>query len=242
LQIKEDKMREEVKETSSNMSPGSFRRIVITRATGAFLFLGALFFIPAWTFNYWQAWVYLLTLFVPMMFILRYLYKHDPELLKRRMRTGEKQKTQKLIIATNWLVFLLAYALPGFDHRFQWSNVPAFVTIISFLLVLTGYLFIGLVFKTNSYASRIIEIAQDQKVITTGPYAIVRHPMYLGVLVFYAFSPMALGSYWAVIPALLIIFTLVWLITGEEKELVKNLKGYKEYTFKTKYRLVPGIW
>jgi protein-S-isoprenylcysteine O-methyltransferase Ste14 len=235
-------MSEEVKEKSSKTEPASLRRTIVTGAATVFLFLWLCFFLPAWTLNYWQAWVYLLVLWVPMIFIVSYLYKNEPELLIRRMRRGEKQRTQKLIVALTWPFFLLAYILPGFDHRFHWSNVPISVTIISFILVLTSYLFIGLVFKTNSYASRIIEVAQGQQVITTGPYAIVRHPMYMGVLGFYIFSPMALGSYWAVIPALFITVTLVWRITGEEKELVANLEGYKEYTLKRKYRLVPGIW
>jgi protein-S-isoprenylcysteine O-methyltransferase Ste14 len=120
--------------------------------------------------------------------------------------------------------------------------VPLTVIIISDVLVLFGYFIVALVFKTNSYASRIIEVEKGQKVITTGPYAIVRHPMYFGVLILYIFSPLALGSYWAVIPALLIIPLLVARIMGEEKELQENLEGYREYTMKTKYRLLPGLW
>jgi len=139
-------------------------------------------------------------------------------------------------------MFLLAFILPGFDYRLHWSNVPLTIVAISDVLVLLGYLFIGLVFRTNSYASRIIEVEKNQKVITTGPYAIVRHPMYLGVFVFYTFSPLALGSYWALIPALLIVPVLFIRIRDEEKELLDNLEGYKEYLVKTKYRLIPGIW
>jgi protein-S-isoprenylcysteine O-methyltransferase Ste14 len=216
--------------------------MVITRAVQAFVALGSMFFLPAWTFKYWQAWVYLLVLSVPLIFIVRYLYKHDPELLERRMRMRERQKTQKLIQVVMWPFFVLAFIIPGFDCRFHWSNVPLNVIIIADLLVLLSYLFIGLVFKTNSYASRIVEVEKHQKVITTGPYAVVRHPMYLGVLVMYLFSPLALGSYWAVVPMLLIIPILVIRIIGEEKELLENLEGYKEYVMKTKHRLLPGIW
>jgi len=124
----------------------------------------------------------------------------------------------------------------------HWSNVPLTVVIFSDALVLFGYLIIALVFKTNSYASRIIEVEKGQKVITTGPYAIVRHPMYLAVLILYAFSPLALGSFWAMIPIPLLAVLLVVRIKGEEKELLENLAGYKEYVMKTKYRLIPRIW
>ncbi len=235
-------MSAQAKGTPSDLNPKSFRRTVITRFAGLFIILGLMFFLPAWTFAYWQAWVYLLILSVPMIFLVRYLYKHDPELLERRMRMREKQKTQKLIVALSWPFFLLAFIIPGFDHRFDWSIVPMIIIIVSDAFVLSGYLFVALVFKANSYASRIIEVEKGQKVITTGPYAIVRHPMYLGVLIFYIFSPLALGSYWAVIPSLLIVPVLVVRIKGEERELVENLEGYKEYLMKTKYRLVPGIW
>jgi len=201
-----------------------------------------MFFLPAWTFKYWQAWVYMLILVVPMFFIVRYLYKNDPELLKRRLRMKERQKTQRLIQIVMGPFFLLAFIIPGFDYRWHWSTVPLIVVIISEVLVLLSYLFIGLVFKTNSYASRIVEVEKDQKVITTGPYAIVRHPMYLGVLIMYVFSSLALGSYWALIPMSLIIPILFARIKEEEKELLQNLAGYKEYLTKTRYRLLPGVW
>ena len=235
-------MSEQAKGTTSDLDQKSFKRMVISRFTLLFIILGSMFFLPAWTFNYWQAWVYMLILAVPMIFIVRYLYKYDPELLKRRLKMRERQKTQKLIQVMLGPFFLLAFILPGFDYRWHWSNVPLTVIAISDVLVLMSYLFIGLVFKTNSYASRIVEVEKGQKVITTGPYAVVRHPMYLGVLVMYVFSPLALGSYWALIPALLIIPILFIRIIGEEKELFENLEGYKEYVKKTKYRLIPGIW
>ena len=230
------------KGTSSDFDLKSFRRMAITRFAGLFIILGFMFFLPAWTFKYWQAWVYMLILVVPMFFIIRYLYKNDPELLKRRLRMKERQKTQRLIQIVMGPFFLLAFIIPGFDYRWHWSTVPLIVVIISEVLVLLSYLFIGLVFKTNSYASRIVEVEKGQKVITTGPYAIVRHPMYLGVLIMYVFSPLALGSYWALIPMSLIIPILFARIKEEEKELLQNLAGYKEYLTKTRYRLLPGVW
>jgi len=227
---------------SGGSSFKSLRKAVILRFTMLFPVLGLMFFLPAGTIHYWQAWVYMLVLFIPMFIMVRYLYKHDPELLERRMRMKERQKTQKLVIALSFLFFLPAFIIPGFDIRFGWSNVPWVVVIIADIIVLFGYLFFALVLKTNSYASRIVEVEKGQKVITTGPYSIVRHPMYLSSLILYAFSPLALGSYWAMIPVVLLVMLLVARIKGEEKELLENLDGYKEYVMKTKYRLLPGVW
>lgn len=236
-------MSEKVQVASSEGSrPKSLKQAVIVRFVAAFLLLGLLFFLPAWTLNYWQAWVYLLILFVPMSILVTYLYKHAPALLERRMRMKEKQKTQKLIIALSFVFFLPAFIIPGFDVRYGWSNVPFIVIVIADALVLFGYLMFALVLKTNSYASRIIEVEKGQKVITTGPYAVVRHPMYLASLILYGFSPLALGSYWTMLLVTLLIIFIVARIRGEEKELLENLEGYKEYVMKTKYRLVPGIW
>ncbi len=228
--------------SSGGPNSKSLKKAVATRFAAAFLLLGSMFFLPAWTFKYWQAWVYLLILFVPMSFMVRYLFKHDPELLERRMRMRERQKTQKLIIPLSFLFFLPAFIIPGFDVRFGWSNVPFIVVVIADVIVLLAYLMFALVLKTNSYASRIVEVEKDQKVITTGPYAIIRHPMYLASIILYGFSPLALGSYWAMLPLVLLIIFLVARIRGEEKELLDNLEGYKEYTLKTRYRLLPGIW
>lgn len=158
------------------------------------------------------------------------------------MRMKERQRTQKWLISLSCLFFLPAFIIPGFDRRFEWSHVPLAVIVISVLLVLSGYLMFALVLKTNSYASRVIEVEKGQKVISARPYAIVRHPMYLAVLILFAFSPLALGSYWAMIPLVLLLILLVVRIKGEEKELLENLEGYKEYVMKTKYRLLPGIW
>ena len=204
--------------------------------------LGLMFFLPAGTLNYWQAWVYIFIVAVPAFFLGRYLYKHDRALLERRMRMKERLKGQKFIVALSLPLFMAAFIIPGLDFRFGWSEMPLAVIVVSEALMLSGYLLVALVFKVNTYTSRIIEVEKGQKVITTGPYAVVRHPMYVGVLTFYIFSPLALGSWWAVIPALLIIPVIIARIKGEEKELLENLEGYRDYTARTRYRLLPGIW
>ena len=215
-------------------------KMVLIRAFFFFPVMALLFFLPAGTFSYWQAWVYIAILFIPMLFVLNWLLKNNPKLLERRMRMREKETTQKKIIKFSSVFFILAYLVPGFDFRWGWSHVPFALVIICDLLILLGYLLVFLVFKENSYTSRIIEVEQGQKVISSGPYAYVRHPMYSGAILMYLFSPLALGSWWAFIPGLMIIPTLVFRILNEESLLEHDLPGYTEYKQKVKYRLLPG--
>ena len=217
-------------------------KMVAVRLLVAIPLLAAMFFLPAGTFSYWEAWLYLGTLLTPMLLVLLYLLKYDPELLERRMRTREKEVAQKFIVKISSVFLSLVFLLPGFDQRFGWSHVPDFVVISADILVLLGYGIFFLVLRENRYASRIIEVEQGQSVISSGPYAIVRHPMYLGVLLIYLFSPVALGSYWSVIPALLIVPFIIARIGSEERVLGRELEGYQTYSQKTKYRLIPGIW
>ena len=228
--------------SNSQSSQSELIRMVFVRFLGAILVLSAVFFLPAGTFAYWEAWVYLAILFIPMLFVVIYLLKNDRELLARRMKMREREAEQKLIIKLSYIPFLLAFLLPGFDKRFGWSNVPVGVVVLADILVLLGYGIVFLVFRENRYASRIIEVEQEQTVISSGPYAIVRHPMYLGSLLLYILSPLALGSYWAMIPAILIIPIIVARIRNEESVLARDLNGYQEYMQKTGYRLIPGIW
>lgn len=216
--------------------------LVFSRLIPAIIILPLIFFLPAGTFNYWEAWAYLACLFIPMLLVFLYLVKNDPQLLERRMKMKEEKKDQKLIIKLSYPAFLFSFLLPGFDHRFGWSNAPAAVVILALFCFLVGYGLFFLVLRQNSYASRIIEVADQQKVIKTGMYAIVRHPMYMSVLIIYLFSPLALGSYWSVIPALFIIPVLVARIISEEKILIKELPGYEEYTKEVKYRFIPKGW
>jgi protein-S-isoprenylcysteine O-methyltransferase Ste14 len=172
-----------------------------------------------------------------------YLRRHDPALLERRMQSREVEPEQrKMVVITN-LLFLIGFLLPGFDFRFGWSQLPALVMIVADVIMLLGYVFITWVFRTNSYASRTIQVEQAQQVIDTGPYAYVRHPMYSGFLLMMVAAPLALGSLWAtlVIAGPLPVL-LGWRIRGEERVLREQLPGYVDYCERVRWRLVPGLW
>lgn len=204
--------------------------------TGLFLFG------PVWSFSYWHAWIYMAVLFIPMFFMAIYLIKHDPELIDRRMHYKEKEMTQKKVVQWSSIVFFIGFLIPGFDFRFGWSFVPVWAVIIADIIIFLGYLLVIWVLTVNSYASRTVQVEKDQKIITTGPYAIVRHPMYVGVNLIFILTPIALGSLWALIPFLFLPVILVPRILNEEEVLKKELKGYKEYMEKVKFRLIPGVW
>ncbi len=217
-------------------------QLTISRYLMALLFLGALFLLTAGTFRYWEAWMYLGIIFIPMLFVMIYLVRFDPELLERRMQMRERRGEQKLIIKLAILVMALAFVIPGLDHRWGWSDPLTVVILAAGLLVLVGYGIVFLVFRENRYAARTVTVDEEQKVISSGPYALVRHPMYVGMLLMYVFSPLALGSYWAVLPALILIPIIVARIINEEMVLKQDLAGYTDYMQKTRYRLIPGIW
>lgn len=202
--------------------------------------MGVVLFLSAGSLRYWEAWILWSGFSVLTLFITIYFLKKSPQLLSRRMKYKEKETTKKPPVILN--LCFLCYIIPGLDFRFHWSTVPVWIIITSNIIVFLGYIFIILVFKENSYASTVIQVEKEQRVITTGTYAIVRHPMYLGLILMMLFTPLALGSYWAIIPSLLCIPMNVFRILGEEEVLLRDLPGYKEYCLKTRYRLIPLIW
>lgn len=218
------------------------RNAIAVRFLGALAVVGLLLFLPAGTLDYWEAWVYCGILFIPMLAILRYILKHDPAILERRMRMREKEAPQRRIVAGGTILFFAAILIPGLDHRFGWSFLPLPVVLAADAIVFLGYLLFFLVLRENSYASRVVEVEQGQKVISTGPYAIVRHPMYLAITLMFLATPVALGSIWALIPFLFIPAVLVFRILNEEKVLLRDLPGYGEYRQKVRYRMIPRVW
>ena len=226
---------------SHQLTRGELLKIVFIRFGLGIFALAIIFFLPAGTFGYWQAWIWLAVVCIPMLLVLGYLLKNDPGLLERRLRTREKEPQQSLIQKLGW-VWILAFLVPGFDYRFGWSHVPTALVVAADVLVLLGYSGFFLVLRENSYASRVVEVDEQQKVITTGPYALVRHPMYTSIAVLWAFTPLALGSYWGLLPSLMIVPLLVARILNEEQVLARDLAGYAEYMRKTKFRMLPGVW
>jgi protein-S-isoprenylcysteine O-methyltransferase Ste14 len=219
------------------------------KALGGLLFLdiclAIILFLPVWTFDYWQAWIFLAVFTASVLAITAYLMKKDPKLLERRVNAGpgaEKEKSEKIIQLAAQLAFIAVLVLPAVDHRFQWSAVPPYISVAGDVLVALGLLIVFFVFKENTFASAIIEVGTEQKVVSTGPYAIVRHPMYIGALVMLLGMPIALGSWWGLFTIIPITLVIVWRLLDEEKFLVKTLPDYSEYRNKVRYRLVPFIW
>ena len=206
---------------------------------------GIFLLLPAGTIYFWQAWVYLFVFSTSSALITAYLWKYDPKLLKHRINAGplaEKEKSQKLIMLLAVLAFTCAIVFPALDHRFSWSAVPTSVVIMGDALVALGFFITFITMKVNPFASATIEITTGQRVISTGPYAIVRHPMYSGALIMVFGTPLALGSWWGLLIFISIIPILAWRLLDEERFLSKDLPGYKEYCQKVRYRLVPFVW
>lgn len=228
--------------TMRHLSRSRLARAALLRLVGGVVVLPALLVLPAGTLAYWQAWVYLAIILIPMTLTAAYLLVNDPELLERRMRAREKDVEQGRLVVFMSLFFIAAILIPGFDRRFGWSNVPVTAVVVADLLVLAGYGLFVLVLRENRSASRIIEVESGQRVVATGPYSIVRHPMYTAVLAMMLATPVALGSWWALVPTLLLIPVLMARIRNEERMLASGLAGYRDYLKMTPYRLVPGIW
>jgi protein-S-isoprenylcysteine O-methyltransferase Ste14 len=207
--------------------------------------LAVMLFLPAWTLAYWQAWIFLAVFSVATLAITIYLMKNDPKLLERRMHSGpsaEKERSQQIIQSLAMAAFIAVIVFPVIDHRCGWSRVPAPVAVVGDVLVALGFLLIFFVFKANTYASSIIEVGTEQTIVTTGPYALVRHPMYIGALVMLFGVPLALGTWWGLFTIIPMTLVLVWRLLNEERFLAKNLAGYSEYRTKVRYRLLPFIW
>lgn len=226
---------------AKGFKPGPRLKIFLLLLLTLILFFVA-FFLPAGSLYYWEAWVLMGVIFIPFTFVALWLVKHDPSLVERRMRYREKRAEERKIIRIVQILFIIGMLIPGFDYRYGWSDVPFWLVIASDVIVFLGYMLVFSVFRENSYTSRIVEVEKSQKVITTGPYSVVRHPMYVGVILMYVFMPLALGSYYALIPIVPSIFAIILRIFDEEKLLTKDLEGYREYCKKVRYRLIPGIW
>jgi protein-S-isoprenylcysteine O-methyltransferase Ste14 len=208
-----------------------------------FVFLAI--FLPAGTLHYWQGWAFLFAFFAPSLGITLYLMRNDPKLLERRVHAGvvaEKQTTQKIIQGLAAVAFVMTIVVPALDHRLRWSAVPRWASLAGDLLVALGFLAVVRVFKENTYTSGTIEVAAEQQVISTGPYALVRHPMYSGALVLLLGIGPALGSWWGLLTVVPMAGVIILRLLAEERFLKEHLAGYAEYLSEVKYRLAPFLW
>jgi protein-S-isoprenylcysteine O-methyltransferase Ste14 len=207
--------------------------------------MGLLLFGCAGTLHYWQAWVYLLLFFGLSGVITLDLMRRDPALLERRMKggpTAERRPLQRLIMLGASLGFISLLVLPALDFRFRWSIVPLGGVVLGDGLSVLGFGFIARVYRENTFTSATIEVAEGQWVVATGPYAVVRHPMYASALLYLLGTPLALGSYWGLLGLTLMIPFLLWRLLDEERFLARELPGYTDYQANVRYRLVPFIW
>lgn len=207
--------------------------------------MGLLIFVASGTASYWQGWMYLAIFFTASALTTRDLMKRDPALLERRMSggpTAEKRPVQKIIMVGASLSFIALLVVPALMYRFHGATVPAGVSLLGNVLVAIGFYLIFLVYRENTFTSATIEVAADQRVISTGPYAIVRHPMYASASLYILGTPLALGSLWGFVPVAVMLPFLIWRMFDEERFLAQNLPGYVEYQKRVRHRVIPFLW
>lgn len=214
----------------------------ITKFLFGFVLIGLLIFLPAGTLSFFNGWLFMGVLFVPMFIAGIVMMFKNPDLLKSRLDAKEKQREQSIVVKLSGLMFLAGFIVAGLDFRFGWLTLPKGVVIVAAIVFLVAYILYAEVLRENTYLSRTIEVHENQKVIDTGLYGIVRHPMYSVTLLLFLSMPLVLGSIYSFIIFLSYPFIIAKRIKGEEEFLEKELDGYREYKQKVRYRLIPFIW
>jgi protein-S-isoprenylcysteine O-methyltransferase Ste14 len=202
-------------------------------------------FVGAGTLDYWRAWLFLAVVFGAMAAMTWDLVRRDPALLQRRVRGGpwaEDRPVQRIAMAVATAGYVALLLIPALDVRWQGARVPAPVSLLGDLVIAAGLFIVFLVFRENTFAASTIEVGEGQRVISTGPYALVRHPMYAGGLLYMAATPLTLGSWWGLVPFIVIVGVIVWRLIDEERLLTERLPGYAAYCARTKWRLLPGVF
>jgi protein-S-isoprenylcysteine O-methyltransferase Ste14 len=214
----------------------------LTKYLLGIIVLGILLFLPAGSFNYWQGWLLMGILFVPILIAGAVMMVKNPELLRKRLNVKEEEKEQKTVVALSGLLFIAAFVVAGLNWRFQWCVLPDWMVWAAAVLFLASYLLYAEVLRENSFLSRTIEIQDNQKVIDTGLYGIVRHPMYMSTTILFLTMPLVLGSLFSFLIMLLYLPLIVKRIENEEAILEDGLEGYKDYKKRVKYRMIPFVW
>ena len=214
----------------------------LTKFIMGLLLVGVLVFLPAGSFGYLNGWLFCILLFVPMLILGTVLFVKNPSLLEKRLESKEKASTQKGVVAISGLLFLASFVVAGLDYRFGWSKVPFWLVVLSSAVLLVSYGLYAEVMRENAYLSRVVKVEEGQKVVDTGLYGIVRHPMYSATLGLFLSIPLVLGSFWAFGCMLPYLAVIAVRILDEEKLLGAELEGYSDYTKRVKYRLIPFIW
>ena len=219
---------------------------LLLRTLSAFLLgiliTGAMLFLPAGTLDYPGAWLFMALLFTPILIMGIVLMVKNPELLRKRLAMKEREKTQQGVVAISGLLLIASFLVAGFDYRFGWSRVSNGIVIVASVMLLIAYALYAEVLRENVYLSRVIEVQEGQRVIDTGLYAIVRHPMYSAVSLLYLSIPLVLGSWWALLVMSPCVLLLAARIKNEEQVLRQDLPGYIEYTQRVRYRMIPLVW
>ena len=214
----------------------------LTKFLFGLIILCILLFIPAGTLNYPYGWLFIALLFIPMLIVGIVLFIKSPDLLRRRLNAKEDEDEQKLVLLISGMMFLLAFALAGLNFRFGWFKLPAIAIMIASIIFLLAYIMYAEVLRENAYLSRTVEVSENQKVVDTGLYGLVRHPMYTSTIFLFLSMPLVLDSILSFIVMLIYPIIIIFRIKNEEKVLENELEGYKEYKEKVRYKLIPHIW
>lgn len=224
------------------MNKGKLIGSAVSKYLAGLLLVGLILFLPAGTLDYWNGWLFIGLLFIPMFLLGIILLLKAPQLLEKRLNTKEKEGTQQKVVALSALLFLLGFVIAGLDYRFGWTRVPVWLVVIASLILVISYGLYGEVMRENAYLSRTVEVQENQKVVDTGLYGIVRHPMYSVTIILFLSFPLVLGSWIAFVLFLHYPALIIMRISNEEKVLEQGLEGYTEYKQRVKYRLIPFIW
>ena len=215
---------------------------IIKRIFALPILIWLILLLPAGTLDYWEVYAYFGMVLIMMIIAMMYFLKHDPDLLKRRLEHKETESEQNLAVVLLGLSILAIYIVSGLDERFEMSVISLWMQVVGFVLVAVGYIFVNLAMKANSFAARTVKVEQSQQLVDTGLYGIVRHPMYSGVIIMYFGTPIALGSWWGLLPLLLFLVGLQIRMNNEEEVLERELEGYGDYKQRLRWRVIPGIW